>query len=120
VVAWAEPVEAKVEVAQVEVGVEVHVLPGCKEAGELAAGGGEAEAEEKVKKGTEEEEAAVTGAAPRREEVAIALAQVVGAEEVSTQARMRQAQLDVRIVLVLIARRRNIFYCCALHIGAVK
>ena len=60
-------------------------------------------------KGTEEEEAAVTGAAPRREEVAIALAQVVGAEEVSTQARMRQAQLDVRIVLVLIARRCNIF-----------
>ena len=65
-VAWAEPVEAKVELAQAEVGVEIHILPGCKEAGELAAGAGEKKMEEKRKEEMEEEEAAAVGAAPER------------------------------------------------------
>ena len=61
--ARAEPVEAKVELAQAEVEVEIHVLPGRKEAGGLAAGVGEEETEEKRR---EEEEAAAAEAAQER------------------------------------------------------
>ena len=62
----AEPVEVKVELAQAEAGVEIHVLQGRKEAGALAAEEGEDEMEEKRKEEMEEEEAAAVGAAPER------------------------------------------------------